>query len=83
VSHSGASRIRIWITGDDASATLEVVDDGSGFDVEAAEARRPGMGLFSIRERVSLVGGTVEIHSVHGRGTRVTATVPLAPPEAV
>ncbi|MFN2566528.1 MAG: sensor histidine kinase [Gemmatimonadaceae bacterium] len=83
VTHSGASRIRIWITGDRSSATLEVVDDGSGFDVDAAEARRPGMGLFSIRERVSLVGGTVEIHSIHGRGTRVTATVPLAPPEPV
>jgi signal transduction histidine kinase len=80
VSHSGASRVRIWITGHRAGATLEVVDDGSGFNVDAAEARRPGMGLFSIRERVSLVGGTVEIQSVHGRGTRVTATVPLAPP---
>ena len=82
VSHSGASRIKLWISGDRDSATLEVVDDGSGFDVEAAEARRPGMGLFSIRERVSLVGGTIDIHSVHGRGTRVTATVPLAPPES-
>ena len=81
VTHSGASHIRVWITGDRSAATLEVVDDGSGFDVEHAEARRPGMGLFSIRERVSLVGGTVEIHSVHGRGTRVTATVPLAPAE--
>src|ERR671914_1258768 len=48
VTHSGASRIRIWITGDRTSARLEVVDDGSGFDVEAAEERRRGMGLFSI-----------------------------------
>ena len=54
-----------------------MVDDGSGFDVDAAEARRPGMGLFSIRERASLVGGSVEIHSVRGRGTRVTASVPI------
>jgi signal transduction histidine kinase len=81
VTHSGASSIRIWITGDRTSVTLEVVDDGVGFDVDAAEARRPGMGLFSIRERVALVGGTVEIHSGRGRGTRVTATVPLAPQE--
>ena len=81
VTHSGASHIRVWITGDRSTATLEVVDDGSGFDVESAEARRPGMGLFSVRERVSLVGGTVDIHSVHGRGTRVSATVPLVPVE--
>jgi signal transduction histidine kinase len=78
VTHSGASHVRVWLTGDRSVATLEIVDDGSGFDVEAAEARRPGMGLFSIRERVALVGGSVEIHSVRGRGTRVTATVPLA-----
>ena len=83
VTHSGASSIRLWITSGHSSATLEVVDDGQGFAVDEAEERRPGMGLFSIRERVALVGGTVEIHSVRGRGTRVTATVPLAPPEAL
>ena len=79
VTHAQAQTVRIWISADAESATLEVVDDGKGFDVASAEARRPGMGLFAIRERVSLVDGSVEIHSVMGRGTRVTATVPLTP----
>ncbi|HSA55635.1 MAG TPA: sensor histidine kinase [Gemmatimonadaceae bacterium] len=60
-------------------ARLEVVDDGAGFDVEEAERERPGMGLFTMRERASLVGGALEIHSERRRGTRVIATVPTAP----
>ena len=82
VTHASAQTVRIWISADADSATLEVVDDGKGFDVASAEARRPGMGLFAIRERTSLVDGSVEVHSVIGRGTRVTATVPLTPPRA-
>jgi signal transduction histidine kinase len=55
---------------------IEVTDDGVGFDVAEAEARRPGMGLFSMRERVGLVGGTFQIASAPREGTRVTARVP-------
>lgn len=58
---------------------LEVRDDGTGFDVAEAEARRPGMGLFSMRERVGLVGGVVGIASAPREGTRVTARVPALP----
>lgn len=78
VQHAGAGEIRILLDSDGDVATLSVIDDGKGFDVESAEARRPGMGLFSIRERMALVNGTVDIQSVAGQGTRITATVPLA-----
>jgi signal transduction histidine kinase len=61
------------------SLRLDVVDDGAGCDIEAAEARRPGMGLSSMRERVTLVNGTFDVSSAAGRGARVTATVPVAP----
>ncbi len=54
-----------------------MADDGRGFDVALAEERRPGMGLFAMRERVALVDGEVEIRSAPGAGTRVRATVPL------
>jgi signal transduction histidine kinase len=54
-----------------------VRDDGRGFDVRRAEERRPGMGLFSMRERVGLVNGALTVDSAPGRGTRILATVPL------
>jgi signal transduction histidine kinase len=77
VRHSGARRIELWLRRSPTTATLEVVDDGRGFDVRRAEERRPGMGLFSMRERVGLVNGTLALVSAPGQGTRVVATVPL------
>jgi len=77
MTHAQATTVTLRVEADEDQATLEVVDDGRGFDVAEAEARRPGMGLFAIRERVQLVDGSVEIYSVPGRGTRLSATVPL------
>ncbi len=56
--------------------SLEIADNGGGFDVAEAESRRPGMGLFAMRERVALVGGDLQI-ATHRDGTRVVASVPL------
>jgi signal transduction histidine kinase len=77
VRHARARRVELWLRHAPGIATLEVVDDGAGFDVRGAEERRPGMGLFSMRERVGLVNGTLEVTSAPGRGTRVVATVPV------
>ena len=77
VQHARAKHVQVVLTNDKDVATLTVIDDGKGFDVRGAEARRPGMGLFSIRERVSLVNGTVDIQSVPGRGARIIASVPV------
>ena len=77
VRHAQARRVELWLRNAPGVATLEVVDDGTGFDVRRAEERRPGMGLFSMRERVGLVNGTLDVVSAPGRGTRVVATVPV------
>jgi len=55
--------------------TLSVVDNGVGFDVEAAWSK--GIGLVSMKERVEAVGGSLEIRSSTGAGTSVEVTVPL------
>lgn len=75
--HAAARRAELRLSMVNGEARLEVVDDGRGFDAAAAERRRPGMGLFTMRERVSLVGGHFEVSSSPGAGTRITATVPL------
>jgi signal transduction histidine kinase len=75
--HADARNVQIRVSCTSDRATLEVHDDGRGFDVRQAEERRPGMGLFSMRERVALVDGRLEVTSAPGRGTRVVATVPL------
>jgi signal transduction histidine kinase len=75
--HADARHVDVRLRCGNDVATLEVHDDGRGFDVRQAEARRPGMGLFSMRERVGLVNGRLDVSSAPGRGTRVVATVPL------
>jgi signal transduction histidine kinase len=77
VRHAAPTSVALTVRADADTATLEVSDDGRGFDIAEAEARRPGMGLFSMRERVSLVDGRLDLTSAPGSGTRVVAKVPL------
>jgi signal transduction histidine kinase len=62
-----------------SNVVVVVEDRGKGFDVEALV--RPSMarrfGLFSIRERLEYLGGTFEIKSTPGKGTKITLTAPL------
>ena len=75
--HAEAKHVVVRLRRDTSSAVLEIEDDGCGFDVALAEKRRPGMGLFSMRERIGLVNGRLSVRSTPRRGTRVVASVPL------
>ncbi len=80
IRHATPEIIRIRGTADGSTARLEITDDGAGFDLAEAEQRRPGMGIFAMRERVSLVDGTIDIMSEPAGGTRIVVTVPLTVP---
>lgn len=77
IKHALPTSVQLTLHQDDDTARLEVHDDGCGFDLQEAQRRRPGMGLLSMRERVSLVDGSLDIRTVPGNGTTVTASVPL------
>jgi signal transduction histidine kinase len=81
VRHAAPRRITMAIRVDDRAARLEVRDDGAGFDLAAAERRRAGMGLLSMRERVALVDGQLDISTAPGIGTTLVATVPVVSSE--
>ncbi|MEO8881493.1 MAG: sensor histidine kinase [Gemmatimonadaceae bacterium] len=78
VRHAHPRVVHVRIAREGVNAMLEIADDGDGFDVSEAGARRPGMGLFTMQERVSLVGGRFSIASERGAGTTVVARVPLS-----
>jgi ligand-binding sensor domain-containing protein/signal transduction histidine kinase len=71
--HSRASRVNIALMYNGESMQLSLADDGCGFDVGL---KGRGLGLRSIRERVSSVHGTLQIQSAPGQGTRILVTVP-------
>lgn len=77
VKHSGGAHARLVAWADGDCAAVRVEDDGAGFDAKAVGDALPGgFGLFSVRERLELVGGRFEIDSAPGKGTRVTLSVP-------
>jgi len=74
--HSQATRVLVELYADDCDLTLRVVDNGIGFEVSNFRFGS-GLGLISMRERLNLVAGSFDIKSGEGRGTTVTATVPI------
>lgn len=77
IRHANPTKIVILISATGTNITLEVTDNGRGFDPATVEASRTGMGLFIIRERVALVDGALDISTVLGAGTTLRARVPL------
>jgi PAS domain S-box-containing protein len=75
VKHSRAPEFSVVLRGEPAAIFLEVADRGIGFDVQAAVGG--GLGLFSMRERLTLIGGGLSIDSRPGHGTTVRVHVPL------
>ncbi len=75
--HASPRHVRVTLHRGSAAATLSVHDDGAGFDVAEAESRRHGIGLRSMRERVDLLNGRLDVNTARGSGTTITATVPL------
>jgi signal transduction histidine kinase len=77
VRHAGASSVDVAVAPKDGGLQLAVSDNGTGFD-PGRQAERPSLGLASIRERVNLLKGQVDIDSAHGHGTTVLAWVPIS-----
>jgi signal transduction histidine kinase len=78
LKHSGASEVRIRVLLEDATLYVELTDNGHGFEIAKGEAKRSG--LLHMRQRMNEAGGTCELESVLGKGSRVTFKLPLPVP---
>ncbi|MDH3258855.1 MAG: ATP-binding protein, partial [Deltaproteobacteria bacterium] len=74
--HASATEVTVTLGSRDGALTLSVEDNGRGFDSRELD-ETAGLGAAGMRERASLVGGTLEIISGPGEGTHVTFTAPL------
>ena len=83
--HSQAKNAVFSLLCNSDELTMQIEDDGKGFDasrpIEVDEGGR-GRGLFSMKERASLLGGTCDIQSQPGKGTKIMVKVPLYRSEA-
>jgi PAS domain S-box-containing protein len=78
VKHAAASEASIAVQEDGGQISVIVEDNGKGFEAvnDLHPGRQGGFGLFSIRERLRLLGGRLEIESTPGKGARVVMTAP-------
>ena len=81
VKHSGVKEAQVYVTQRENVAVIQVEDQGKGFVPEELELPRShggGFGLFSIRERLSLLGGSLAINSSPGKGTSAQVVIPVS-----
>jgi signal transduction histidine kinase len=71
--HSGAHQVRVALQNEDHRVRLAIEDDGRGVAGEPT----PHLGLLGIRERVTTLGGTLQIGGAPGRGFRIEAVIPV------
>jgi signal transduction histidine kinase len=76
LKHAETDSVAVSIRSNEEILTLEVVDEGRGFDLDSMRDGG-GMGLGSMQERASRLDGELTIESTLDRGTSVKVTVPL------
>jgi two-component system sensor histidine kinase DegS len=75
--HAQAAAVGIVWQKSAGNWVLHVTDDGVGFDLVKAARRAKSVGLLSMRERASLIGGSLQIQSSPGKGSAVTLQLPV------
>lgn len=75
--HANAKHIAVELKRELGFVEISVRDDGVGFDVPGTLAAARTLGLHGMRERVTLLGGTVEVESGKAEGTHVCARIPV------
>lgn len=76
LKHAHANSVRIQLRFEEAVTYLEVSDDGIGFD-PAMDRSGGGFGIFGMKERAEKIGGTIQVNSRPGKGTKVIVQVPV------
>ena len=76
LSHADVPQVTVVLRGTPTAIHLDVIDKGVGFDPERP-GQRQGLGLISMKERLHLVEGEIQIESEPGAGTAVRVRVPL------
>lgn len=74
--HARASRVAVTLETRDGSLLVEVTDNGVGFDTSAS-AKGIHLGILGMKERASAAGGSLDVTSSPGSGTRICLTIPV------
>jgi signal transduction histidine kinase len=76
IKHSQAKEISIKLNYSESAISLQIIDDGAGFNVSELPEEQKGMGLHNIQKRAEIIGGEVFIQSQPGEGTCIDIFIP-------
>jgi signal transduction histidine kinase len=79
VKHAEAKEVKVNLLREKETLTLVIRDNGKGFSIENA-GKEGGNGIHNMRERVSLLQGTIDLKSIPAKGTIITITIPIIIP---
>jgi len=77
--HAQADAVDVTLLQRNGVVTIEIIDDGCGFNPSMADDGPRGLGLVGMRERLAMIDGKLIIESAPGKGTRVVASAPVIP----
>jgi signal transduction histidine kinase len=81
VRHAQATMVNVRLVREDGHVTLQVSDNGQGFDPQAfqpSDLHGQGLGLRGMQERASILGGEFQMQTAIGKGTVITIRVPVS-----
>jgi two-component system sensor histidine kinase UhpB len=82
--HANASEVQVALWREEDWVTIEISDNGRGFDRDQVCEGPRGLGLVGMRERLAMIGGELIVDSTPGEGTRIIARAPVQPkPEPI
>ncbi len=81
--HARAQNVALTVNRIEGSISIQVKDDGAGFDGRDSMQPARGFGLFNIRERLTAIGGRLGIESERGHGATITVVAPLTVDDVV
>ena len=85
VKHAGVKQATVYVTRRENAVVINVEDKGRGFgagELDLSRSHGGGFGLFSLRERLSWLGGNLDMHSRPGGGTSSQVVIPVPSSEA-
>jgi len=71
LKHAKAKNVKVKMYSNDNYATIEIIDDGKGFDIANLKSTETGIGLKSIQQRCALINASFNINSTAGVGTSI------------
>ncbi len=86
IKHAEAEQVTVRLSLKDDAVRIEVRDDGVGFNPEVVRMRRDpggGFGLFNVEERLTYLGGDIDLDTAPGKGASITLVCPTAPKETI